>query len=73
MFGRISMCPLMDGRTSLLPDQELGQRHRTCDLPALGLRVSGVRHENRRDVPPRLAVQTGTRCLTAIKAVAFEE
>jgi hypothetical protein len=63
----------MNGRTGLLPDQELDQRHSMRDLTALGLRVLGARHENCRNTPPRVAVQSGARCLTATEAVTFED
>jgi hypothetical protein len=43
------------------------------DLTALGLRVLGARHEDCRDTPPRVAVQSGARCLTATEAVTFED
>jgi len=67
----VTMCPLMDGRPGLLPDQELDQRHSMCNLAALCLRVSGARYERCRDTPPRIAAQSGTRCLTATEAVTF--
>jgi hypothetical protein len=35
----VTMCPLMGGRTRLLPDEELDQRHSMCDLAPLGLSV----------------------------------
>jgi hypothetical protein len=62
----------MGGRTRLSPDEQLDQRHSMRDLAPLGLGVLGMRHENRRDLPPRIAVQGGTRCLTATEAVTFE-
>jgi hypothetical protein len=63
----------MGGRTRLLPDEELNQRHFMCDLAPLGRSVLGARHEDCCDVPPCIAVQGGTGCLTATEAVTFED
>jgi hypothetical protein len=63
----------MGGRTRLLPDQKLEQRYSICDLAPLGRSVLGARREGCRDVPPRIAIQSGTRCLTATEAVTFED
>jgi hypothetical protein len=55
-----------------LADEELDQRHAMCDLVPLGLRIFGARHENCRDLLPRIAIQSGTRCLAATEAVTFK-
>src|SRR6516165_11895442 len=68
----VTMCPLMGGRTRLLPNEELDQRHSMCDLAPLGRSVLGARHEDCRDLPPGIAIQSGTRCLSATEAVTFE-
>ena len=47
----VTMCPLMGGRTRLLPDQKLEQRYSMCDLAPLGLSVLGARRENCRNAP----------------------
>jgi len=38
----VTMCPLMRGRTRLLPDEELDQRHAMCDLAPLSRSVFGA-------------------------------
>jgi hypothetical protein len=62
----------MGDRTRLLPDQDLDHRYSMCDLAPLALGVLGARYEYCRDAPPRIAIQNGTRYLTATEAMTFE-